>query len=110
MLTLVCSSPVRILSVLLLLLAPSTRPAIPQNLLAYLKDYDAPGTTLRAGFVPYKAELVYGEPLELTFTVQNLGPEHFQFTFGGDYRGVGRHDRYKISIADAAGNALPDPH
>ena len=29
--------------------------------------------------------------------------------FGGDYRGTGRHDRFKIAITNASGDALPDP-
>jgi len=84
-------------------------PAIARGLRPYLKDYAAPATTLRAGFVPFKAQLVRGEPLELTFTVENLGPEEFQFLFGCDSRGKGRHDRFKIAVRDAVGKLLPDP-
>jgi HEAT repeat protein len=74
----------------------------------HLKYYAAPGTTLRAGFVPAKAQLVQGEPLEVTFTVENLGPKEFQFLFGCDTRGKGRHDRFKIAVT-TGGKLLPDP-
>lgn len=74
-----------------------------------LKDYEIPTTKLRAGFVPYKAEVVLGEPLRATFIVENLGPTNFEFWFGGDYRGTGRHDRFKIAITNSDGNPLPDP-
>ena len=75
----------------------------------YLTDYEAPTTKIRAGFIPYKAQLIWGEPLQVTFTVENLGTNDFKFEFGGDYRGIGRHDRFKIVITDASGNTLPDP-
>jgi hypothetical protein len=82
---------------------------IPEEQKPYLKDYVAPTATLRAGFIPHKAQLIWGEPLQVTFTVENLGPGAFKFTFGGDYRGTGRHDRFKIAMTDAGGTALPDP-
>ena len=82
---------------------------IPAEQKFYLKDYDAQTSRIRAGFIPYKAQLVWGEPLQVTFTVKNLGTNNFKFEFSGDYRGTGRHERFKINIADADGNALPDP-
>ena len=75
----------------------------------YLQDYASSNTTLRAGFVPYKAQLVLGEPLRLTFRVENLGPGNFSFRFGGDWQPTGRHNRFKITVTDANGNVLPDP-
>ena len=82
---------------------------IPAEQKLYLKDYDAQTNKIRAGFIPYKAQLVWGEPLQVTFTVENLGTNNFKFEFSGDYRGTGRHERFKINISDADGNALPDP-
>lgn len=76
---------------------------------SYLATYDTPETKIRAGFVPYKVQVVLGEPLQATFTVQNFGPTNFEFWFGGDYRGTGRHDRFKIAVTNAAGEVLPDP-
>lgn len=75
----------------------------------YLKDYDTPKAKIRAGFIPDKPEFVLGEPLQATFTVKNLGPANFEFWFGGDYRGTGRHDRFKITVTNAAGAPVPDP-
>ncbi len=88
---------------------PSPRIAIPMKLRPFVTDYAAADATLRAGFVPYKPELVWGEPLDVTLTVQNLGPKDFEFMFGGDYRGLGRHNRIKVEVTDAMGKLLPDP-
>jgi len=59
--------------------------------------------------VPEKSELVWGEPAQAAFTVVNVGPTNFGFSFGGDYRGTGRHNRFKISITNSNGEALADP-
>jgi len=87
----------------------SATPPIPAEQKLYLTDYEAPTAKIRAGFIPYKAELVWGEPLQVTFTVENLDTNNFKFEFGGDYRGTGRHDRFRIAVTNASGNALPDP-
>jgi len=75
----------------------------------YLKDYGDSINKLRAGFIPNKTQLVLGEPLEVTFLVENRGQLTFEFWFGGDYRGTGRHDRFKIAVTNENGEALPDP-
>lgn len=76
---------------------------------AFLNNYISPKASVCAGFVPAKTNLVLGEPLLTTFTVQNIGATNFEFWFGGDYRGTGRHDRYKITATNENGVALPDP-
>jgi hypothetical protein len=91
-------------------------PAIPEKLKAYLADYKfdakeaSDRTVLRAGFTPYKPQIVWREPMTVTMTAANIGNADFRFMFGGDYRGTGRHDRVKIVVTDADGNELPDPH
>ncbi|HTY86272.1 MAG TPA: HEAT repeat domain-containing protein [Candidatus Acidoferrum sp.] len=75
----------------------------------FLNDYDTPTAKIRAGFIPCKTQVVLGEPLQTVFTVENLGPTNFEFWFGGDYRGTGRHNRFKIAAADSEGVELPDP-
>ena len=75
----------------------------------YLNNYISSNAVVCAGFVPVKTDLVLGEPLLATFTVQNIGATSFEFWFGGDYRGTGRHDRYKITATNENGVALPDP-
>lgn len=75
----------------------------------YLKDYDFQTNKIRAGFIPYKTQVVLGEPIQATFTVVNLGTTNFEFWFGGDYRGTGRHDRFKIAVTNANGEELSDP-
>ena len=89
---------------------PAPPPPIPAHQRAFVRDYAVTGATIRAGFVPAKMQVVWGEPLEVEFTVENFGPGDFEFLFGGDYRGTGRNDRFKIEVTDAAGKLLPDPH
>jgi HEAT repeat protein len=75
----------------------------------FLKRYRVKGAEIEAGFVPYKTEVVEGEPFTATFRVRNVSDKPFVFEFGGDYRGTGRHDRFKITVADAGGRPLRDP-
>lgn len=77
---------------------------------AWLKPHVIGTQSLGAGFVPNKTTLVWGEPMFATFVVRNLSDESFTFGFGGDYRGSGRHDRFKIEVTDADGKPLADPH
>lgn len=105
------------LSLLVLVLTDFARASDPQSTGqkigatqdVYLKVYSSPVTKIRAGFIPNKAQLVWGEPVRLTFTVRNLGTIDFEFQFGGDYRGIGRHDRFKITGVDENGKKLADP-
>jgi len=46
----------------------------------------------------------------LTLVVTNIGEKDFEFSFGGDNRGTGRHDRIKVTVTDREGDELPDPH
>jgi hypothetical protein len=66
----------------LFVISATTSEAGDRNL--YLTEYTAPTTTVRSGFVPYKAQPVWGEPLQVTFSVENgcslapyliIGPE-----------------------------------
>lgn len=84
--------------------------ALAQTDAPYVRTYATTGATLRAGFVPAKTNVVLGEPLEVMFVVENLGPGRFGFMFGGDYRGIGRHDRFQIEAHDRNGTLLSDPH
>jgi HEAT repeat protein len=74
-----------------------------------IRSYTVDKVSVEAGFVPLKAELVLGEPLTVTFSVKNVGKKEFGYWFGGDYRGTGRHDRFKITAHDANGLLLRDP-
>ncbi|MBW8017069.1 MAG: HEAT repeat domain-containing protein [Planctomycetes bacterium] len=79
------------------------------NFAKYLKPYKSDSMKIKAGFVPYKTEVVLGEPLLTSFTVKNLTEKPITFGFGGDYRGTGRHDRFGIKAFDSEGNLLADP-
>jgi RNA polymerase sigma factor (sigma-70 family) len=74
-----------------------------------LKVYKHKEIHAEAGFTPAKTEAVLGEPLPVTFSVKNLGDKEFGYWWGGDYRGTGRHDRFKIEAREASGKLLRDP-
>lgn len=97
------------LAVLLLVFAFTDTAIAQSDSESCLKIYETPKAKIRAGFIPYKAQVVLGEPLQVTFSVGNLGPTNFEFWFGGDYRGTGRYDRFKIAVTNENGEALPDP-
>ena len=80
---------------------------ISDDLKPYLKDYDVETNKIRAGFIPYKAQLVWGEPLQVTFTVENIGTNDFAFLFGGGYY---NHVLFSIIVTDTNGKALIDPN
>jgi hypothetical protein len=96
------------LAVLLLVFAFTGTAIAQSDSESCLKIYETPKAKIRAGFIPYKAQIVLGEPLQVTFSVGNLGPTNFAFWFGGDYRGTGRHDRFKVAVTNANGEALTD--
>lgn len=93
---------IRLLALAILMLGAAPAPS-------GLRDYAANGTRIRAGFVAEKPSLLLGEPVFFRFRVENLGPGEFEFDFGGDSRGKGRHDRYQILAIDSAGKELIDP-
>ena len=80
-----------------------------KELEAYLKRYDAAGRPVEAGFVPHSTTLVDGERIGLTFIVRNPGQQNVTYTFGGDYRGADRHNRFRIEARRATGELLSDP-
>ena len=97
------------LAVLPLVFAFATAAMARSDLESHLKTYNTPNAIIRAGFVPCKVQVVLGEPLQVAFWVENLGPTNIEFRFGGDYRGTGRHDRFKIAATNDGRKALPDP-
>jgi len=80
-----------------------------KELKRFLKPYTVVQTPILAGFVPNKTTLVEGEPLFATFVVENHDEEAFTFTFGGDDRAVGRHNRFKIEAVAPDGSPVEDP-
>lgn len=66
-----------------------------------------PGAAFRVEFD--KAEYVLGENILAHAILSNEGTEKFRASFGGDYRALGRSDRFKITVTDSDGTVLPDP-
>ncbi|HBI46565.1 MAG TPA: hypothetical protein DDY78_27480 [Planctomycetales bacterium] len=75
----------------------------------YLQKYRVRDQQIEAGFVPEETVIVLGEPPKVAFTVKNLSDKPFSYAFGGDYRGAGRHERFKVSALDAGADPLRDP-
>jgi hypothetical protein len=75
----------------------------------FLKPYDVNGTKIRAGFIPAATSVTLGDPVNISFVVDNLTDVPYMFAFGGDYRATGRHDRFKVMIYDEHGQLLEDP-
>ncbi len=66
-----------------------------------------PGAAFRIEFD--KPEYVLGENILAHAILTNDGTEKFRASFGGDYRGLGRADRFKVTVTDSDGAILPDP-
>lgn len=75
----------------------------------WLKPKQIDDQVVDVGFVPNKTTTVLGEPIFVTMVIQNKSDTKFTFEFGGDYRGTGRHERFKIGVTDASGKSLIDP-
>lgn len=55
-----------------------------------------------------RKEFFVGELVEITYCLTNVGTEPFLIEFGGDYRGSGRHERFKVTMIDANDKEVPD--
>lgn len=98
-------------SLILLLLFGVTVSAIAQfDADSYLKTYDTPKAHLRVGFIPYKAQIVFGEPEQLNFSVLNLGPDTVKFYYDWNHRGAPGNRRFRVMMYDSDGRSLPDPY
>ena len=74
-----------------------------------LVEYSIHGSKILAGFVPNQTTIVYGTVPRFSFVVRNPNDLSFGYSFGGDYRGTGRHDRFKIEIRTDSDQLLKDP-
>ncbi len=75
----------------------------------FLKPYEADGLKFEAGFIPDKAEYVWGEPMHyFTYVIRNTGDKPLSFVEGGDYRG-GRSESHRLTAVDANGLPVPAP-
>lgn len=81
-----------------------------KNLLReFLKPYGAGSTKIQAGFIPAANCVKIGDPVNISFVVENLTEDPYTFAFGGDYRATARHDRFKVLIYDEHDQLLDDP-
>src|ERR1035441_5599646 len=66
-----------------------------------------PGAKLTIAFD--RNEYVLGENVLLQFILENTGQEPFTADFGGDYDGVDRSLRFKVTARDEQGHVAPEP-
>jgi HEAT repeat protein len=65
---------------------------------------------LAISLVPDKLSIMLGEPVWLSFKVENLTDQNLQVIVGGDYQNaLGRPNSFKVETADKDGNAVPQP-
>lgn len=77
---------------------------------APFQTYTDGGMVVSAGFRPDAARILLGEPLFLTWAVNNRGEQPFVFETGGDNRGSVRHNNFHITATDAEGQPVKDPY
>jgi hypothetical protein len=75
----------------------------------YLAVHRSGGAAVKAGFEPDKTDVYLGEPVFLTFVLENEGAADFTFVVGGDYRGSDRPNSFRITAASVEGKAVRDP-
>ncbi|PAW86554.1 MAG: hypothetical protein B9S33_07805 [Pedosphaera sp. Tous-C6FEB] len=68
-----------------------------------------PPGTAKITLLADKQEFFLGENILLHYRIENAGKEHLGFDVGGDYRGGTRANRFKVTVVDATGRAIPDP-
>jgi hypothetical protein len=56
-----------------------------------------------------KSQFQLGESILAHYVIDNTGDKPFKFSFGGDYRGPGRPNRFHVAATDDAGKPVPDP-
>ena len=66
-----------------------------------------PGAKLTVAFD--RSEYLLGENVLLQFMLENTGDKPFSAEFGGDYRGIDRSLRFKVTARDEQGRLAPDP-
>lgn len=97
--TLICALPVALFAVLCLL--------APQS---FAETYDVGGVTIEVTIVPDKSEIILGEPIHISFIVQNHSDRDLYFYDGGDYRNrLGRSESYQVKAVRSDGKEVPVP-
>lgn len=72
------------------------------------KDFKVGVADLEVRLLLDKPEIMVGEPLYLSFQVQNRSDQDLQTVQGGDYQNrLGRPESYAVTVMDENGNALP---
>lgn len=63
----------------------------------------------RVRLIPDRDDYVLGQKIVITFRLENRSDRPIKYSFGGDYRGTGRHQRFDIKVVDGQGREAPDP-
>lgn len=72
--------------------------------------YQMDGQQIETRLVPEKSTIMLGEPVYLSFTVQNNSDQDLQVVVGGDYRNaLGRPETFTVTVVGEDGKGVPQP-
>lgn len=72
--------------------------------------YTVDGHQIEVRLVPDKSTMMLGEPINLSFIVQNHSDQDLQVLVGGDYRNaLGRPNSFTVTVAREDGKRVPQP-
>lgn len=74
------------------------------------ETYNVDGREIEVTLAPQKPTIMLGEPIYLSFKVQNHSQQDLQVLVGGDYRNaLGRPESFKVTVANEDGKIVPQP-
>ena len=77
---------------------------------AHGEIYQMNGYRIETSLVPEKSTIMLGEPIYLSFLVQNHADQDLQVLVGGDYRNaLGRPESFTVTVVRADGKRVPQP-
>lgn len=77
---------------------------------AHGEIYQMNGHQIETVLVSEKSAIMLGEPVYLSFVVQNHSDEDLQVLVGGDYRNaLGRPESFTVTVVRADGKSVPQP-
>ena len=74
-----------------------------------LAHAQGPTPKSRAVLTLDKNEFFLGENVLVHYCFENLSADPIKISFGSDYRGASRSLRFRVTVTDTAGRAMPDP-
>lgn len=74
------------------------------------KTYKADGYEIQTRLVPDRTVIMLGEPIHVSFIVENHSDQDLQMLVGGDYRnGLGRPESFTVTVQGKGNRHVPQP-